>query len=115
MNRLKDLRAYVAALQEIGELQSIDREVDWNLEIGAIIRHSYDLRQRLKNGEKWKEDYAISSLCYISSGLTPSERNFWMSASVFCARVSLSRKSTSLSCANASASCASASASVRRS
>src|SRR5947209_6467419 len=44
MNRLKDLRAYVAALQEIGELQSIDREVDWNLEIGAIIRHSYDLR-----------------------------------------------------------------------
>ncbi len=44
MKRLKDLRAYIAALQEIGELQSIDTEVDWNLEIGAIIRRSYDLR-----------------------------------------------------------------------
>lgn len=44
MKRLKDLRAYLAALQEIGELQSIDKEVDWNLEIGAIIRRSYDLR-----------------------------------------------------------------------
>jgi UbiD family decarboxylase len=44
MKRLKDMRAYIAALQEIGELQSIDKEVDWNLEIGAIIRHSYDLR-----------------------------------------------------------------------
>src|SRR5438477_3106423 len=44
MKRLKDLRAFIAALQEIGELQSIDIEVDWNLEIGAVIRRSYDLR-----------------------------------------------------------------------
>ncbi len=44
MKHLKDLRAYIAALQEIDELQSIDKEVDWNLEIGAIIRRSYDLR-----------------------------------------------------------------------
>ncbi len=44
MNHLKDLRAYISALQAIGEVQTIDKEVDWNLEIGAIIRRSYDLR-----------------------------------------------------------------------
>ena len=41
---LKDLRAYVEALRDIGEVQDIDQEVDWNLEIGAIIRRSYELR-----------------------------------------------------------------------
>jgi 4-hydroxy-3-polyprenylbenzoate decarboxylase len=57
MKHLKDLRAYLAALQEIGEVQPIDREVDWNLEIGAIIRRSYDLRapaplfNRIKDSE----------------------------------------------------------------
>jgi len=44
MRRLKDLREYIAALREIGELQEIESEVDWNLEIGAIVRRSYDLR-----------------------------------------------------------------------
>jgi 4-hydroxy-3-polyprenylbenzoate decarboxylase len=44
MKRLKDLREYIAGLQEIDEVQLIDKEVDWNLEIGAIIRRSYDLR-----------------------------------------------------------------------
>ena len=30
-------REYVEALKAIGEVQDIDREVDWNLEMGAII------------------------------------------------------------------------------
>lgn len=57
MKHLKDLRTYLAALQEIGEVQPIDQEVDWNLEIGAIIRRSYDLRapaplfNRIKDSE----------------------------------------------------------------
>jgi len=44
MKQLKDLREYLSALKTIGELQEIDVEVDWNLEIGAIIRRAYDLR-----------------------------------------------------------------------
>jgi hypothetical protein len=32
------------ALEETGEIQRVGQEVDWNLEIGAIIRRSYDLR-----------------------------------------------------------------------
>ena len=40
---LKNLREYIKELNEIGEIQEIDREVDWNLEIGGIIKHSYDL------------------------------------------------------------------------
>ncbi len=44
MKQLKDLREYLAILDSLGELQEIDVEVDWNLEIGAIIRRAYDLR-----------------------------------------------------------------------
>ncbi len=39
---LKSLREYLAALKEIGELIEVDREVDSNLEIGAIIRRVYE-------------------------------------------------------------------------
>lgn len=35
MKRLKSLRDYLDALAAIGELQEIDKEVDWHLEIGA--------------------------------------------------------------------------------
>ena len=41
--RLKDLRAYIAALDQIGELQSVDAEVSLDYELGAIVRRSYDL------------------------------------------------------------------------
>jgi UbiD family decarboxylase len=44
MKRVRDLRAFIAQLDAIGEIQRIDAHVDWNLEIGAIIRRSYDLR-----------------------------------------------------------------------
>lgn len=44
MGHLKDLREFISALEAIGEIQAIDAEVDWNLELGAIIRRSYDLR-----------------------------------------------------------------------
>ena len=39
----KDLRAYIDALDEIGELQRIDAEVSLDYELGAIVRRSYDL------------------------------------------------------------------------
>ncbi|MFE3956811.1 UbiD family decarboxylase domain-containing protein [Nocardia sp. NPDC059091] len=44
MEHLKSLREFVTALETIGEIQTIDHEVDWYLEIGAVIRRSYDLR-----------------------------------------------------------------------
>ncbi len=42
MKHLKSLREYIDALKEIGEVQEIDQEVDWNLEIGAIARRCYE-------------------------------------------------------------------------
>src|SRR3979411_2644399 len=33
-----DLRGWIAALKAQGELQAIDAEVDWNIELGTIMR-----------------------------------------------------------------------------
>ncbi|MGF6889425.1 UbiD family decarboxylase [Nocardia sp. GAS34] len=44
MAHLKSLREFIDALNEIGEVRRIDAEVNWELEIGAIIRRSYDLK-----------------------------------------------------------------------
>src|SRR3984893_14115299 len=44
MNHLKSLRDYLEQLKALGEVQEIDVEVDWNLEMGAIIRRSYELQ-----------------------------------------------------------------------
>ena len=43
MTRLKDLRAYLDALAAIGELQVIGREVDLDLEIGAVSKRAGEL------------------------------------------------------------------------
>lgn len=42
LKHLKSLREYIDALKAIGEIQEIDKEVDWNLEIGAICRRCYE-------------------------------------------------------------------------
>ncbi|MBI3824333.1 MAG: UbiD family decarboxylase [Planctomycetes bacterium] len=44
MNRLHSLREYVERLQSLGEIQEVDIEVDWNLEMGAVIRRCYELQ-----------------------------------------------------------------------
>ncbi|MGQ5640530.1 MULTISPECIES: UbiD family decarboxylase [unclassified Streptomyces] len=44
MKHLRSLREFIAELDAIGEINEIDAEVDWNLEIGAIVRRSYDLK-----------------------------------------------------------------------
>lgn len=36
----KDVREFVSRLERDGEAQRIDEEVDWNLEVGAIVRRS---------------------------------------------------------------------------
>lgn len=43
MRHLRSLREFISELETIGEIQRIETEVDWNLEIGAIIRRGYDL------------------------------------------------------------------------
>jgi 4-hydroxy-3-polyprenylbenzoate decarboxylase len=43
MRNIKSLREYIEALSAIGEVQPIAREVDWNLEIGAITRRCNEL------------------------------------------------------------------------
>ncbi|HZE37784.1 MAG TPA: UbiD family decarboxylase [Stackebrandtia sp.] len=43
MNHLRSLREFIDELDTIGEIQRVDTEVDWRLEIGAIIRRGYDL------------------------------------------------------------------------
>ncbi|MDO8690134.1 MAG: UbiD family decarboxylase [Dehalococcoidia bacterium] len=50
----RDLREYIAKLELEGEVQHIEEEVDWNLEVGAVIRHSYDLRAPAPLFEKIK-------------------------------------------------------------
>lgn len=40
---LPSVREYLDELRDIGEIVDVTTEVDWNLEIGAIIRRSYEL------------------------------------------------------------------------
>ena len=38
----KDVRQFIEALSKTGDVLSIDQEVDWDLEIGAIGRRAYE-------------------------------------------------------------------------
>jgi 4-hydroxy-3-polyprenylbenzoate decarboxylase len=42
MKHIKSLREYIEVLKTLGELQEVDKEVDWNLEIAAITRRCYE-------------------------------------------------------------------------
>ncbi|MEU0836221.1 UbiD family decarboxylase [Streptomyces sp. NPDC005969] len=42
MTRMKDLRDYIAALDELGDIRTIERPVDPHLEVGAVIRRAYE-------------------------------------------------------------------------
>jgi UbiD family decarboxylase len=44
MNDMLTFRQWLDGLRSIDDVQSIDAEVDWNLEMGAVIRRSMDLR-----------------------------------------------------------------------
>jgi len=49
-----DLRAYMDRLEKEGDLKRIKAEVDWNLELGAIMRRANDLREPALLFEKIK-------------------------------------------------------------
>ncbi|MDP2728120.1 MAG: UbiD family decarboxylase [Dehalococcoidia bacterium] len=40
----KDLRGFLAALRERGDLHTVEKEVDWDLEIGSVMRKIFDQR-----------------------------------------------------------------------
>ena len=45
MNRIKDLRAYLEALESIGDLEHVTRSVSADLEAAAITRRSTELQR----------------------------------------------------------------------
>jgi len=42
-SQFNDLREFIEKLEKEGELKRIKTEVDWNLEIGAIMRKVHDV------------------------------------------------------------------------
>ncbi|MFD0636531.1 hypothetical protein ACFQ9X_38055 [Catenulispora yoronensis] len=44
MRHLRSLREFIDELERIGDLHVVDKEVDWNLEVGAVIRRCYDVQ-----------------------------------------------------------------------
>ncbi|MBI4319981.1 MAG: UbiD family decarboxylase [Chloroflexi bacterium] len=59
----KDVRQFIAALEQHGELVRIREEVDWNLEAGAILRRSHEERLPAPFFEKVKDYPASYKLC----------------------------------------------------
>ncbi len=37
-------REYIDALKRFGDVFTVDQEVDWNLEMGAMIRYAYEFK-----------------------------------------------------------------------
>ncbi len=60
----RDLREFISALKEFGEVQDIEQEVDWNLEAGAIMRLAYEHQLPapfFKKIKGYPEGYRLSS------------------------------------------------------
>jgi len=58
----KDNREFIEALKKAGELIEIEKEVDWDLEAGAIVRRTQELRgpaPLFKNIKDYPEGYRI--------------------------------------------------------
>jgi len=64
-----DLRQYIDKLESEGELQRINAEVDWRLEMGAVSRRAMDLRTRAPLFELIK-DYPNSRVLALPCGPT---------------------------------------------
>ncbi len=58
----KDMREFVSALTKYGEVQEIEKEVDWDLEAGAILRRTYEQKLSapfFKNIKDYPEGYRL--------------------------------------------------------
>jgi len=59
---IKDLRSFIEALEREGDLVRIEKEVDWNLEMGAIIRRVYETQDRAPFFQKIKDAPGVRAL-----------------------------------------------------
>ena len=77
----EDLRQYIQALEKLGDAQPIEQEVDWNLEVGAIIRRCYDLRAPAPFFQKIK-DYPRGYRVFGAPASFSSLRSPWARVAV---------------------------------
>lgn len=62
MKYVKSLREYIEQLERVGELSIVDKNVDWNLEIGAILRKVNNMKGNavlFNNIKDYPEGYRI--------------------------------------------------------
>ncbi len=72
-----DLREYMNQLEAQGDLKRIQTEVDWNLELGAIMRRANDLREPallFKKIKGYPSDYSVLANMVGASKLSPYSR-----------------------------------------
>ena len=69
----RDLREWIESLSENGELIKVKREVNWNLEVGAIIRRVYDTMAPAPLFENIK-DYPRCKILGAPIGLSSKNR-----------------------------------------
>lgn len=72
-----DLRAYIERLEKEGDLKKIGAEVDWNLELGAIMRRANDLREPallFENIKGYPADYRVLANMVGASAPNPYGR-----------------------------------------
>lgn len=80
LSYLGDLREYIEELRKIGELVEVQEEVDWNLEVGAIIRRCYETGssspavQLYQGSQPWVSDLGCAR------GRQPAERSLSVSS-----------------------------------
>lgn len=69
----RDLRQWIDFLEKAGELKKVHKEVDWNLEVGAITRRVYDLEAPAPLFENIK-DYPGYRIMSAPMGLSKRNR-----------------------------------------
>src|SRR3989304_919178 len=66
----KDLREFIKKLEDEGELHRIKKEVDWNIELGTVMRKVFDLRGPAVLFEKVKG----SNITFLSGAMDTYKR-----------------------------------------
>ncbi|GIP29557.1 UbiD-like decarboxylase [Paenibacillus sp. J23TS9] len=68
-------REYIEALERYGDLLKIDQEVDWNLEMGAMIRYAYEMPSPAPLFSNVKDSAPGFRVLGAPVGLSPHERH----------------------------------------
>ncbi|WP_433617305.1 UbiD family decarboxylase [Paenibacillus cellulositrophicus] len=70
-----DFREYIEALEQYGDMIKIEQEVDWNLEMGAMIRYAYERPAPAPLFCKIKDSTPGFRVLGAPVGLSPNERH----------------------------------------